>query len=278
MDKKRYNWKSFAKNLCLKIDNSFEKTIGWNPGILRFGKSIKKKISLPRFGKSIKKKISLPPVPDTYEMAPIFFKTLNMDLSERDVYEFGTCAGRSMKVTADFYKKNNCKIRKMFGFDSFEGLPEEKNDPYAHPSWYRGAFSAEIRFKTKDKTEIMKKVLEVIGPREHEILLIPGFYDKVLRDDLVRKYDMRPASFVNIDCDIYTSAYLALDFMFRNNLITKNTFIRYDDWGGTPEYKGGESRAHKEIQKKYNVNFKLIYRKDNNPPNITMLYRIKSIG
>lgn len=224
------------------------------------------------------KKTSLPPAPDIFEMAPIFFERKNMDLSKKDVYEFGVYSGQSMKAIANFYKKHNCKIRKMFGFDSFEGLPEEKNDVYAHESWYRGAFNAEELFKTKDKSEIIKKILEVIGPREHEILLIPGFYDKVLNNDLVRKYDMKPASFVNIDCDIYTSAYLALDFMFKNNLIVKDTFIRYDDWGGTPEYKGGESKAHREIQEKYNVDFKLIYRKDDNPPHIAVLYKIKSIG
>ena len=90
-----------------------------------------------------------------------------------------------MKHIADFYEKHNCKIRKMFGFDSFEGLPEEKKDPHSYKDWYPGAFSSTELFKTRNKDEIVKKVLEVIGPRNYPVVSIPGFWDKVLNDSLV---------------------------------------------------------------------------------------------
>lgn len=169
----------------------------------------------------------------------------------------------------------------MFGFDSFEGLPEEKNDPYSHKDWFPGAFSARELFKTTNREEIIKRVFEVIGPWDFDIVLIPGFYDKVLEDNLVERYEMKPVSYIDIDCDIYTSTYLALDFMFRNRLVRKNTLIGYDDWGGTletaKETMGGESRAHKEIEEKYNVNFRLLYKRGT-PPRVQALFKIESIG
>jgi hypothetical protein len=67
---------------------------------------------------------------------------------------------------------------------------------------------------------------------------------------------MKPAVFVDLDADIYSSTYTALDFMFRNGLIQRGTLLAYDDWGGTPgwqTYSDGESRAHNEICNKYKV-------------------------
>ena len=93
-----------------------------------------------------------------------------------------------------------------------------------------------------------------------EVCLIEGFYDKVLTDDIVAKYDMCPAKIIEIDCDIYSSAYTALDFMARNGLIVPGSLLYADDWGGTleksKEFDGGESRAYKEICEKYNLQAK----------------------
>ena len=208
------------------------------------------------------------------ELIPIF-----TDACGNDIYEFGVWGGNSMKLIADLYEKNNCVIRKMFGFDSFQGLPEEKND--LHAPWQTGAFNATKLFKTKGTSETIKKVYEIIGSRDFNVVLIPGFWDKMLCDDLVEKHDMKSAGLINIDCDLYTSAYFALDFMFRNKLATKGTSIRYDDWGGTlltsMEYQSGESRAHREIQEKYNVEFSLVS-KIGTPPNVCVIFKVESIG
>jgi hypothetical protein len=208
------------------------------------------------------------------ELIPIF-----TDACGKDLYEFGVWGGGSMKTIADLYEKHNCVIRKMFGFDSFQGLPEEKDD--LHAPWQAGEYNSTKLFKTEDINETIKKVYEIIGSRDFNVVLIPGFWDKMLYDDLVEEHDMKSAGLINIDCDLYTSAYLALDFMFRTKLATKGTYIRYDDWGGTlltsMEYQSGESRAHREIQEKYNVDFSLVS-KIGTPPNVCVIFKVESIG
>lgn len=41
---------------------------------------------------------------------------------------------------------------------------------------------------------------------------------------------MKPALLVDVDSDLYTSAYDNLDFVFGNNLVLPGTVIGYDDW------------------------------------------------
>ena len=67
---------------------------------------------------------------------------------------------------------------------------------------------------------------------------------------------MRPALFVDIDCDLYSSAYQGLDWMFQNRLIAQGTIIGYDDWGIRGDF--GEKRAHREIAAKYNATFRAV--------------------
>merc|ERR1712032_191592 len=72
------------------------------------------------------------------------------------------------------------------------------------------------------------------------------------------------AMYVDIDVDQYTSAYEALDWLFKRKLIRPGTLIAYDDWWPNPCSPGGESlggldtgegRAHREISAAYNAEF-----------------------
>ena len=215
------------------------------------------------------------------KMVPAFFEKDRIDLHERDVYEFGVYGGESMRFIADVFERHGVRIRKMFGFDSLEGLPPEKDDPYLDEEWTPGSFNASELFQTKDTKAILDRIIKKIGHRGFDIVIVPGFWDSVLEDGLVKKHDMRPASYIDIDCDLYSSTYLALDFMFRNKLAAVGSLIGYDDWGGTlvfaDEGKGGESRAHEEIKEKYKVTYQLL-QKIGVPPHVKTLFKIESIG
>jgi hypothetical protein len=69
---------------------------------------------------------------------------------------------------------------------------------------------------------------------------------------------MRPALYVDIDCDLYVSTYQALDWLFSSKLIVPGTLIGYDDWCLTTLGTAGESRAHIEIARKYKVKFRCV--------------------
>lgn len=198
----------------------------------------------------------------------------NTDSRLFDLYEFGVMTGGSL---LEILSTCHCP-RKVFGFDSFEGLPPEPNDPFNSLEWTPGMFSSDKYFNTTPDNA-MKMVQDRISVCHSDIILIKGFYCDSLKDDIVLRHDMKPAQLVNIDVDIYTSCYEALDFMCRNNLVVPGTIIRYDDWGGSlmnaPEFMTGESRAHKEILEKYSLTATCLY-KYGSPPHIEAIYQINS--
>jgi hypothetical protein len=72
-----------------------------------------------------------------------------------DIYEFGIYGGKSLEYLLFELKKNNISYNKIYGFDSFEGLPKEKEDfvvltKYKHPLCTEGSFNAQ-KLYNKDK-------------------------------------------------------------------------------------------------------------------------------
>ena len=174
---------------------------------------------------------------------------INKKNENYDVYEFGVFKGTTLLYIYELLEKDNIKYNNIVGFDSFEGFPsfeiEYKKDPNTYKEWGKMNFSL-----IDEKDTIIKEINSFF---EKKPILIPGFFENSLKDDIVNIFNFKPASFVHIDCDLYTSTYTALDFLFRNNLIVKDTIITYDEWG--PLFKKGEPfgehRAHLEISKKY---------------------------
>jgi hypothetical protein len=90
-------------------------------------------------------------------------------------------------------------------------------------------------------------------PRGDRVEIVKGFFDKTLTPELISHLKLKPALFIDIDADLYVSTKQLLEFMTRNHLIVPGTILYYDDWGGIPEYTGGESLAHKEWVEKYRL-------------------------
>jgi hypothetical protein len=94
------------------------------------------------------------------------------------------------------------------------------------------------------------------GSRVH---LIPGFYNESLSPTLVRERGMAPALYVDMDMDIYKSAYDVLDWLCVNKLLAKGTVLGYDDFNygltnfSREGWQDGESRAHREIEDKWGL-------------------------
>jgi hypothetical protein len=185
-----------------------------------------------------------------------------------DIYHFGIWFGDSLINIANSLTSPE-KYRHI-AFDSFEGLPLDPNEPLWHPQWHPetghfNAYSAKTWAGTSEMDATLKAVAEYIeqgiGLLDN-FVLVPGYYENSLTDDLVKSMDLKPAVYVDVDVDIYTSAIECLDFMLRNKLIVEGTIIGFDDWKCTPGWEtneSGESRAWKEISEKYDVQSGLIY-------------------
>lgn len=165
--------------------------------------------------------------------------------------EFGVFKGNSILEYYSAYLENNINPV-FFGFDAFQGLPEEKLDP--HTPWKTGDFN----------------LSGVINPEllnKDGLEIVPGWFSDTLNDQTKNKFGNKKAGLVHIDCDIYTSTLEVLEFLATNNLLVDGTLIVYDDWGAwkqaqlqeSQEYDVAEGRAHKEICKKYNLNFEFLH-------------------
>lgn len=194
------------------------------------------------------------------------------------VYEFGVYTGKSLLEILYIYDEIGLSIDRLYGLDSYEGLPY--NETESQDCWTKGAFDSREHFKVHSKEEAIEKIKNLVNPylKSCEFIPIIGFYDKLNSEDVTR-YNLQPASYIDIDCDLYSSTYKALDFMFSNKLIKSGTIIGFDDWGGSPKWfmnQDGESKAWKEIREKYNIKADLMLQIGNEYPHVQRIYKVKS--
>jgi O-methyltransferase len=160
-------------------------------------------------------------------------------LKNRDYYEFGVFKGYSIwfaqKTASGFTESKNMQF---FGFDSFAGLPKpvgsDKNGYF-----YEGQYNCGL-------DTVMKNLVEHEADLSR-IKLIPGFYEKSLKPEIITKYRMRKAAIINIDCDLYSSTRDALKFI--KPLLAPGTIILFDDYYAfSRNEKIGEPKAFHEFE------------------------------
>lgn len=171
-----------------------------------------------------------------------------------DVYEFGVYEGGSMKTLRDIFPHDH-----LWGFDSFVGLPETSGD-VQQQGFAKGQFGKHA------SSFSIQGLSESLG-RTGKVDFIQGFYNVSLTPSLREAKQMRPAQYIDIDCDLYVSSAQALDWIFSNGIAVPGTLIGYDDWWVNPCSKGGEQlqpletgegKAHAEIAHKYGVRFRCV--------------------
>lgn len=167
--------------------------------------------------------------------------------------EFGVYTGDSTKTILNLLSDNGIGFSKVFGFDSFIGLPKVDNE-WISDDWVEGNFSAINHFQLS-LHDTKNKLREIIG---HEIVLIDGWFSDTLNKDCIQRYNIGKVGFVNIDVDLYSSTCQVLDFLFQNQLLSPGTIIRYDDWRTGAEWETGNSKAHQEKRNEYNAIFKRV--------------------
>jgi len=170
-------------------------------------------------------------------------KTLSETLGPEalgDYLEFGVSHGSSLTCMHQVLKELNLEKVRIFGFDSFEGLPENAKLE-GIKQFIPGAFRSSI-----EKT---KHFLSDNGIDWKKTFLIKGWYSDTLTEELKLEHKITKASVIMIDVDIYSSSVEALNFC--KSLIKDTTIIFFDDWYslGLAEKNAGEKKAFDEFLK-----------------------------
>lgn len=115
-----------------------------------------------------------------------------------DILEFGVSSGESMR-----YWAKHCPDRKIFGFDSFEGLPEEW--------WTRsaGAFKADVPQIDAPNVEFVK-----------------GWFDQSIPPFMAR-WSGR-AAIIHVDCDLFSSTRTCLAHLLPRS--GPGTLVVFDEY------------------------------------------------
>ena len=177
----------------------------------------------------------------------------------RDVYQWGVYLGDSMALLSERMRQRGVPFRRMWGFDSFAGLPPEE----AHSS---GVYAKRLRsgdyqrgqYSTSDALDVYSvRALEASLSRrvnDTRVGWVAGFFNESLTPQLARK--MAPALLVDADADLYSSTVQSLGWMCAHHLLVSGSLVYYDDWGAGGSH--GQQRAHQEIASAYNITFQQV--------------------
>lgn len=150
-----------------------------------------------------------------------------------DYLEFGVYQGNSMIQMHRALAAEGLEQVRLFGFDSFEGLPPSADEEGV---WSAGQYRADLDFTRERLTEA--------GIDWERTVLVPGFFSESLTPEMIAEHGLERASTIMVDCDLYSSACEALSFCAP--LIGERALILFDDWNSTAEGEG-EQRAFAEF-------------------------------
>jgi len=163
-------------------------------------------------------------------------------------YEFGVGMGRSLlsycHALSSFQRM--CRIDatkyQIFGFDTFEGLPESYDPRDHNPHWWPGKFLV-------SEESLRRRALRALPRRFHQGLhLVKGRFEETLTPGLREQLLGFPPAIVNIDCDYYTSCKVALDWL--SPMLRTGTILYFDDvweFWGHPDF--GEPAAIRAFER-----------------------------
>jgi predicted O-methyltransferase YrrM len=144
------------------------------------------------------------------------------------ICEFGVYRGASINTLARLLPE-----RQIFGFDSFEGLPEAWRDEYD-----AGAFD-------------VNGSLPAVRSNVH---LIKGWFCDSLQQFL--NLHREPMALVHIDCDLYTSTRTVLPALAER--IQVGTVLLFDEYFNYPGWQQHEHKAFCELRRGHPLNFEYL--------------------
>jgi hypothetical protein len=143
--------------------------------------------------------------------------------------EFGVNSGNTINYISKFTND------KVYGFDSFEGLPEKWRDGFDKGCFNRDGNLPEVN----DNVELIK-----------------GWFNETLPNFI--KMQDKKVSFIHLDADLYSSTKYVLDIL--KDYIDNDCIIIFDELVNYPGFDGdtGELRAFYEFITENKVNYEWI--------------------
>lgn len=149
--------------------------------------------------------------------------------------ELGVCTGTTINFIAALNPHD-----KIYGFDSFEGLPED---------WVRGN-------RTIPRGSLGFKDSSILPPVLHNVELIKGWFEDTLPKFAQTTAANKSIALLHIDCDLYSSTACA--FRHLEKLIQPGTIIVFDEFYNYPGYENHEFKAFNEFLKTHRFKTKFI--------------------
>jgi hypothetical protein len=164
--------------------------------------------------------------------SPLTYVFENMKLQHKPNtlwLEFGVASGRTINYISKFTNDN------VYGFDSFEGLPEKWRDGYE-----RGAFNQNGN-------------LPLVN---NNVVLIKGWFNETLVN-FIQSHNKK-VSFIHMDADLYSSTKYIFNVL--KGYIDKDCIIVFDELVNYPGFDGdtGELKAFYEFITENNVDYEWI--------------------
>lgn len=158
---------------------------------------------------------------------------------EGDYFEFGLYRGSSFAHAEGRARRHLPRSpMRLFGFDSFRGLPPLTTLEAATGEFNEGQFACSLPQVCAN--------LDRRGVDWSRIRLIKGWYEDSLTEELKGRLRPRPVAVALIDCDLYLSTVSVLAFLA--GLLQEGSILLFDDWdcfGGQDQM--GERRAFHEF-------------------------------
>lgn len=143
--------------------------------------------------------------------------------------EFGVATGRTINHFARVKP-----IDTIYGFDSFQGLPEDWTSRMPKGFFHRHGNLPRVR---------------------DNVALHVGWFNETLPDWKAVHGDS-PIQLLHVDCDLYSSTATILETL-KNNIVV-DTVIVFDEYINYPGWQQDEFRAWQEFVVKYNVGYSYI--------------------
>ena len=217
---------------CLKIDKNFLDA-KLNLSALKlhqreqslFNNLMQTNLKNHPYMRSFKWALTLPKLPELFfHRWALFDSVIDKSIKERPFYEFGVWRGLSFQYLIKTFKKG-------YGFDTFEGLPED---------WHKeikGTYSA-----------------NGVIPKINGGTFIKGKFEDTLPTFFA---ESRPlASIINFDADLYSSTLCALNYS--KQVMDKDTILIFDEFIINNNWEDDEYKALNEFCTNNSLTYEVI--------------------
>jgi hypothetical protein len=154
-----------------------------------------------------------------------------------DYLEFGVFNGTSLHCMYRELEAAGLRHVRLFGFDSWQGLPADSGGEQDGHQWTPGYFQIDYDY--------CRKWLDRQGVDWNRIFLTKGWFNETCTPALIAQHQIAKASVIMVDCDVYSSTRHALEFCAP--LIKDKAVLMLDDWGVTSDRPVGMKLAFQEF-------------------------------